>query len=120
MSSFTFKIFVIVLIFSAEVLYILSEMLSAKYYFSPNSQITHILLKLIPLTIIGSILILVGYMLGYKTFSNIWIISAISITSILIIEPTLAFLVFKQLPTKGALIGLILGATGFFTALFIE
>jgi hypothetical protein len=36
-----------------------------------------------------------------------------SITSILIIEPLIAYLVLKQLPTKGALIGLILGALGF-------
>ena len=118
MNTLFFKILVVILIFSAESLYILSEMLSAKYYFIPNSQLTHILIKLIPLTIIGSILILVGYMLGYKTFTNIWIISTISITSILILEPTLAYFIFKQIPTRGALIGLIFGAVGFAFSIF--
>jgi hypothetical protein len=54
---------------------------------------------------------------GYRVFKNIWIVSAISITSILITEPILNYLIFHELPTKGALAGLILGVIGFVLAL---
>jgi hypothetical protein len=52
-------------------------------------------------------------MYGYRSFRNIWIVSALSITSILIMEPLIGYLVFQQLPTRGALFGLLLGAAGF-------
>ncbi len=68
------------------------------------------------ITLAGAFLIL-GYMLGYSAFKNIWIVSAASITSILIMEPILGFLFFRQMPTTGATIGLILGAVGFITTL---
>lgn len=77
------------------------------------------LLMFITMTVAGGFLVL-GYMLGYKAFQNIWIVSAISVTSILIIEPILAYVIFHELPTKGALIGLILGGVGFATTLFIK
>ncbi len=58
-----------------------------------------------------------GYILGYKSFQNIWIVSALSITSILIIEPILGYALFQQLPTKGAFLGLILAVIGFIVTL---
>lgn len=64
------------------------------------------------LAIAGALLI-AGYMIGYKSFKNIWIVMALSITSILILEPILAYITFKTIPSKGALAGLILGALGF-------
>jgi len=67
--------------------------------------------------IAGSIFLIEGYMLGYTAFRNIWIVSAISITSILIVEPLLAYDLFQQLPTKGALVGFVAGIIGFAAAL---
>jgi Na+-driven multidrug efflux pump len=120
MNSIWSKFLVIAVIFIAEALYVFSEIISAKYYSQPESQFFHIIGKILIITIVGSILILTGYMLGFRAFKNIWIVSVISITSILIIEPILAYLIFKQLPTKGAGIGLILGALGFAATLFIK
>ena len=70
--------------------------------------------------VIGGTLLITGYFVGFGAFKNIWIISVISITSILIIEPVLAYTIFHQLPTKGALIGLILGALGFISTMFFK
>jgi hypothetical protein len=58
-------------------------------------------------------------MFGLKIFKNIWIVSVISITSILIIEPFIAYFIGGQLPTKGAIIGLVFGVLGFAAALFL-
>jgi hypothetical protein len=52
-------------------------------------------------------------MIGYKSFKNIWVVSALSITSILIMEPLIGYIIFQQLSTRGALVGLLLGAVGF-------
>ena len=52
-------------------------------------------------------------MAGLKAFDNIWVVTAISVTSILIIEPIIAYSIFRTLPTGGVLVGMILGALGF-------
>ena len=67
--------------------------------------------------ILATPFLLYGYMIGYSAFKNIWIVSIISITSILIIEPVLAYLIFKELPTRGAFIGLVFGTLGFISSL---
>ncbi|MBI2452125.1 hypothetical protein HYV50_03545 [Candidatus Pacearchaeota archaeon] len=68
--------------------------------------------------VIAGAFLLSGYMFGYSNFKNIWIVSVVSITSILFTEPVLAYVIFQELPTKGALIGLIFGMIGFIFALF--
>ena len=54
------------------------------------------------------------------TNGNIWLISVASITSILIVEPLVAYLVFHEMPTRGTVIGLILGVLGFISTLTIK
>jgi hypothetical protein len=117
MNSLYTKILVIALIFAGEALSIYAEMYGAKMYaISPFLQT---ILKLLLVIAVAGGFLVAGYMFGFNVFKNIWIVSVISITSILIVEPILAYTIFKQLPTKGALIGLILGAAGFVSALFI-
>jgi hypothetical protein len=106
------------LILAGEALAIYAEISGAKIY-SAGGLFNQTFLRVFVFILFGSICLLVGYMLGYRGFRNIWIVSAISITGILIIEPSLNYTIFHQLPTKGALIGLILGAIGFVAALFI-
>lgn len=120
MNSFWFKILIIVLIFVAESAAIYSEILSAKQFDGSQASFWRTFIKLSTFTFICASLIMVGYMFGQKSFKNIWIISVISITSILIVEPILAYGIFKQLPTKGALIGLIFGALGFMATIFLK
>src|SRR3989338_8137406 len=101
----------IFLIFVAEPLLIGGEMFAARL-----SSWTELLkpqnFKLFFMAIIGATLLLFGYALGYQSTKSIWIISAVSVTAILLVEPLLAYIFFHQLPEKGALVGLLLGAVG--------
>jgi hypothetical protein len=115
MNSLYLKIIVILLIIIGEGFAIFAEMMAARNH--TGSLITQTFLKMFLVFIIAAGFLLTGYVLGYSVFKNIWIVSVASITSILIIEPILAYTIFSQLPTKGALIGLILGALGFISAL---
>jgi len=120
MNSSWFKFLIIAIIFVAESVSIYSEILSAKQFDGTQASFWRTFIKLTIFTFIFASLIMVGYMFGQKTFKNIWIISVISITSILIAEPILAYGIFKQLPTKGAFIGFIFGALGFISTLLIK
>src|SRR5690348_16293060 len=51
---------------------------------------------------VGGLLLVAGYILGYSKFQNIWIVTAISIGSIVIFEPILAAILFRQVPTLGS------------------
>ena len=113
------KFLVILTLFLGEVLAILAEVVSAKYFALDGHNFTRIFLKAMPVVITGCILLLFGYMLGLKTFKNIWIVTAVSVTSILIAEPIINYSVTRQLPTKGAFIGLIFGVLGFCATLFL-
>lgn len=114
------KIFVILLLFIGEALAIYAEMLAAKAYSNSGQPLLKIFLKMFLIFIVSGGFLILGYALGFKAFKNIWIVSVASITSILIIEPVLALAIFQQSPTKGAFIGLVLGAMGFMTAIFYK
>lgn len=116
MNSLYLKIIVILLIIMGEGFSIYAEMIAAKSH--SGSILTQTFLKMLIIVVIAGGFLILGYVLGYSVFKNIWVVSVASITSILIIEPILAYTIFSQLPTKGALIGLILGALGFISALF--
>ncbi len=112
------KALALLCIILGEAISIAAEMYAAqKFSNAGNGKI--FLTFFLVITIAGGFLVL-GYMLGYKAFQNIWIVSVASITSILIIEPILAYTIFHELPTKGAVIGLCLGIVGLFTTLFIK
>lgn len=119
MNAPTLKIFAILLLFLGEALAIYAEVATARHY-SIEQPFLRAFLKGFLIVIFAGGLLVAGYLLGIKAFKNIWIVSAISITSILMVEPILDYAIFRQLPTSGALIGLILGATGFVFALFYK
>ncbi len=118
MSSLTIKLLALALIITGEAVMIYAEISGAKIY-SGNFTFQESFSKSIIAIFIGGSILLSGYIIGYRGFKNIWIVSAVSVTSILVIEPILNYLIFQQLPTKGAFIGLIFGAIGFISALFI-
>jgi len=112
------KILVILLIFIGEAVSIYAEMVGARNNdIAPQSFLSIFLKVFLIITVAGGFLV-AGYMLGFKAFKNIWIVSVASITSILIIEPILAWVFFKQVPTIGALSGFILGGVGLFLSIF--
>lgn len=108
----------ILLIVLGEALAIYAEMLGAKDATVASNPILQVFLKMFLVMVIAGGFLIAGYMLGFKTFKNIWVVSVISIAAILVIEPILAYSVFKQLPTRGAAIGFILGVLGAIAALF--
>ncbi len=77
------------------------------------------LLPMFLLISFGGILLVLGYALGYMHLKNIWIIVAISVGAILVLEPILTLLLFRDVPTAGSLIGLMLGALGTLAAIFL-
>ncbi len=117
MDSIYTKIFVVLLILAGESASIYAELAAAKNHTLSQQPFLSAFLKMFPFIIAAGGLLLAGYILGYKSFQNIWIVSAVSITSILVVEPFLDYTLFQQLPTKGALIGLILGVIGFVVTL---
>jgi hypothetical protein len=120
MNLFSSKTFAIILILFGEMVTIYAEMLLARNNFLNSPPLSKIFWQPFLIMVIGGTLLITGYFVGFGAFKNIWIVSVISITSILIIEPVLAYTIFHQLPTKGAALGFFLGALGFITALFIK
>jgi hypothetical protein len=112
------KLLAIGLIAIGEILAIYAELYSAHQMQIKNTQ-QGFLISFIIMTIAGAAL-LSGYMIGYKAFDNIWIVVAVSVGSILIVEPIVAYTMFKEMPTKGAIIGLVLGMAGTLTSIFVE
>ncbi len=113
------KILVLVLIFVGEALAIYAEMIGARTHHIASQPLLQIFLKMFLLSTIAGGFLIAGYIFGFKAFKNIWIVSAVSITSILIIEPILAWTIFQQTPTTGAIIGFVLGTVGILFSIFL-
>jgi hypothetical protein len=107
-----FKIAGVLLVFLGELFAVLAETFGTKYQMFSSGFWRMILL----ITISGLFLVL-GYYYGYKGFQNLWIITVVSLTTLLIVEPLIIFTIFGQTPTMGALIGFILGVIGLICAI---
>lgn len=110
---------VVALIFLGEMIAIYAEMTAAQAHAQQKPWLMIAITSFI-LIVFAGLLLISGYAFGLESFQNIWIVSATSITSILIVEPVLAWSFFHQLPTKGALIGLLLGGVGLIAATTIK
>lgn len=113
-----YALLAIAMLFVGEGLMVYAEMVAARAHSLVENNFWSIFLKATGVMIISSTLLIAGYMHGFKAFKNIWVVSALSITLILIAEPLIGYLVFGQLPTRGAVWGLVFGALGFL-AVFI-
>jgi len=108
------------LIFCGETIFIFAEIKIAHVLGANNSNFRLVFIIMLAITFISSVLLLNGYYFGYKAFKNIWTIGAISICSILLVEPILSYVIFRELPSKGTTIGFILGSLGLLTTLFVH
>ena len=88
-------------LFIGEFLIIGAEMWAAKQFGTIHNQL-YIFLSALGVSIAGCILLVYGYTYGYQAFKNIWIVTAISISGILVVEPIVAWFLFKEFPTAGA------------------
>ena len=113
-------VFILVLIFAGEALAILAEILSARGEVRNSKKMLRLAVSMTLVIIFGGAVSIYGYMLGISLLSNIWIITVASIASILIIEPVLDYALLKQLPTRGAVLGFLLGASGMIIAILVK
>ena len=107
----------LLLIFSGETLSIAAEFVASKKQLPLVGHAIRAYAGPVGLVTLGGVLLIAGYAIGFHHLRNIWIISAVSIGSILIVEPTFALLMFNQLPSRGAAIGFVLGVAGLIIAL---
>ncbi|MCX6755164.1 MAG: hypothetical protein NT068_01300 [Candidatus Nomurabacteria bacterium] len=104
------KIISVALLFLGESLAIYTEVIAAHSY--QNNLFWSIFIKMFILMTIAGGLLVAGYMFAFKGFKDIWIVSVISITSILFMEPIINYLIFHELPSRGTAIGFIFGILG--------
>jgi hypothetical protein len=104
------KVISIALLFLGESVAIYAEVIAARAYGS--RLFWPVFWKMFILMTVGGGFLIAGYMLGFKNFQDIWIVTVASITSILIMEPIINYSVFQELPHRGATVGLILGMLG--------
>jgi len=112
------KSLVFLAIVIGEILMIYAEIAGAR----DNASTIHgdMLWKIYVIGALGFCATLTGYVFGIYIYKNIWIVTVISIVTILIVEPPVAYFMTRQAPTRGALIGFILGALGLLAALFYK
>jgi len=105
-------------LFFGEMLVISAEVWASKF-FSPSSPWA-VLTPATVVSIVGVCLLVYGYTFGYQAFKNIWIVTAISIAVILVVEPLVAWLLFREMPTTGAFIALVLAVIGIITSMVVK
>lgn len=105
-------------LFFGEMFILGSEMWASKF-FNPAKPWA-VIMPAILVSIIGVCFLIYGYTFGYQAFKNIWIVTAISIGGILVVEPIVAWLLFREMPTTGAFIALVLGVIGIITSIVVK
>ena len=113
------QILVLGCIFFGELFMLYAEQLGAKLYGLNGYTFGHtFILTLAPL-FAGAVLLVVGYMLGLKYHQNIWVITAISFSTILIAEPLFNYFYIGQLPQFGSGLGVMFGLLGLLAVTFL-
>jgi len=115
MNTVIYKIIGIVLLFLGESVAIYAEVAAARAV-GTNASFWLIFSKMFAVMCVAGSFLVAGYMFGFRGFKDIWIVSVISIASIVIMEPFINYSVFHQLPSMGAAVGLILGILGLVAA----
>ena len=106
------KYLVPLFIFFGESLSIYAEMVGEKSNYLATQPFWQIFIKVFLLITFAGAFLVAGYMLGLSAFKSVWVVSVISITSIIIVEPTIGWLFFKQIPSTSSIIGFAFGVVG--------
>lgn len=114
------KIFALLALFIGECLIMATEMFSTKKISDGLVPFKTVFGYAMLVNMIACTLLILGYVYGYKAFKNIWIVTAVSIAGIVVCEPLVAWFLFKEVPTTGAGIGLVLGMVGIIITLVIK
>lgn len=105
-------------LFFGEALIIGAEMWAAKYFNSAKPWA--VTLPAFGVSVVGVALLVYGYSFGYQAFKNIWIVVALSVAGILVVEPLVALFLFREVPTTGAFIALVLGVVGIVVSIIVK
>jgi CHASE2 domain-containing sensor protein len=116
-SDWIMKALGLLLLVGGEVIAVYSEMVAAKAYAQGGERFLGVFGRNTALMTVAGAMLIAGYMVCYSSFRNIWLVSVVSVTAILIVEPGLTYFVFQELPGRGATIGLVLGVLGFIATL---
>ena len=108
---------IIALLFVGESLAIYAEVKAAKEQQKTQSLPARRWLIYAAIMTLSGIVLLCGYIFGIIATKDIWTLSVISITSIIIVEPIVAWAVFEEVPRLGAIIGFALGIIGLIVSL---
>lgn len=63
--------------------------------------------------------LMAAYWLGYRAVGDIWLVTVVSVTSLLMLEPLVIWSMFHEMPGRGEMIGFCLGALGLVAAVFL-
>ena len=118
MTKFQYGAIAVALLFIGEFVTIYAELAAAKLPNDGSFQLVALIKPSVLVAFAGVCLVL-AYWMGYRVVGNIWVVTIASITSILILEPIVVFAMFKEIPSRGAIIGFILGTMGFIAAIVL-
>lgn len=97
---------------------IYSEVVAARLAHTGNTSWPDLAFPVLIMCFAG-ICLIGAYWLGYLAVGDIWMITVVSVTSLLLLEPLVIWSVFRELPGRGTLIGCCLGALGMLSAVFL-
>jgi hypothetical protein len=98
-----YKMTSIILMFLWEFLIIYAENYAAKY--SSISWSVEQWVLIVTLVVVSGLMLVFAYKTWYQAFENIRVVVAISVGSIVIVEPLVSRYMFQEIPHIGALIG---------------
>ncbi len=113
------RIVSLALIVLGEGLAILAEIVAAHVQDKSGQSPWDVFLRGSLAMVLASLLLIGGYMLGVRAFRSIWVVGAVSIGAIVILEPLIAYAVFRELPTRGPALGMALGIVGVLVATIV-
>ncbi|MGY2170803.1 hypothetical protein HX881_19415 [Pseudomonas gingeri] len=97
---------------------IYSEVVTARLAQTGSSSGEAFILPVVLMCFAG-LCLLGAYWLGYVAVGDIWIVTVVSVTSLLILEPIVVWSLFGEVPGRGALIGFCLGALGMLSTVML-
>ncbi|MGJ8523727.1 hypothetical protein R84981_002440 [Carnimonas sp. R-84981] len=102
-----------------ETLVILSELM-LPYYLAKDKIIVKKLGVTFCMSLVMSIagaFLLLAFMYGYLNYESIWVVNVVSTSMVIIIEPVIAYCIYKNLPGRSTCKGLALAFIGLMVAI---
>ena len=100
-SPYMIKTLALVGIFLGELIGVGLEITLADKFRTENlREILRFLILISPLFIVCLLLLLLGYIYGFRSFQKIWIVTIVSWSSIILIEPIFNYFIFHELPSN--------------------